>query len=256
MCIRDRYRIINTRRIGSASSYDCSSSIYEETCNTSRKTYTDIDFALRFTQKVNNKDFGIFVAKEADESFTKGRDYIALRSKTKVGTKTFGHFLTHVEDNFLNEGSTVGVFDYSNVKSNKLTLYNDVLASEKDGQTGVGLRSQFVYKPTILSKATGSLLFFEDDFKLNDFGYLKRGDWFHLGVGGDNTLNKFSPESPLNEFEFGMDINYDADTSGNSNPIRISQKNERKIRIFEKDKYYSVDFMNSRVMLQLRFSFF
>ena len=26
---------------------------------------------------------------------------------------------------------------------------------------------------------------------------------------------------------------------------RISQKNERKIRIFEKDKYYSVDFMNS-----------
>jgi len=240
----DRYRIINTRRIGSASSYDCSSSINEEACNTSRKTYTDIDFALRFTQKVNNKDFGIFVAKEADESFTKGRDYIALRSKTKVGTKTFGHFLTHVEDNFLNEGSTVGVFDYSNVKSNKLTLYNDVLASEKDGQTGIGLRSQFVYKPTILSKATGSLLFFEDDFKLNDFGYLKRGDWFHLGVGGDNTLNKFSPESPLNEFEFGMDINYDADTSGNSNPIRISQKNEFTFKDTSKFQF-SWDFKTS-----------
>ena len=28
---------------------------------------------------------------------------------------------------------------------------------------------------------------------------------------------------------------------------RISQKNERKIRIFEKDKYYSVDFMNSTI---------
>ena len=28
---------------------------------------------------------------------------------------------------------------------------------------------------------------------------------------------------------------------------RISQKNERKVRIFEKDKYYSVDFMNSSV---------
>ena len=28
---------------------------------------------------------------------------------------------------------------------------------------------------------------------------------------------------------------------------RISQKNERKIRIFEKDKYYSVDFMNSNI---------
>tara|TARA_B100001175_G_C19466472_1_gene619373 strand:- start:912 stop:1547 length:636 start_codon:yes stop_codon:yes gene_type:complete len=28
---------------------------------------------------------------------------------------------------------------------------------------------------------------------------------------------------------------------------RISQKNERKIRIFEKDKYYSIDFMNSTI---------
>ena len=28
---------------------------------------------------------------------------------------------------------------------------------------------------------------------------------------------------------------------------RISQKNERKIRIFEKDKYYSVDFMNANI---------
>ena len=28
---------------------------------------------------------------------------------------------------------------------------------------------------------------------------------------------------------------------------RISQKNERKLRIFEKDKYYSVDFMNSSI---------
>ena len=28
---------------------------------------------------------------------------------------------------------------------------------------------------------------------------------------------------------------------------RISQKNERKIRVFEKDKYYSVDFMNSNI---------
>ena len=28
---------------------------------------------------------------------------------------------------------------------------------------------------------------------------------------------------------------------------RISQKNERKVRIFEKEKYYSVDFMNSNI---------
>ncbi len=47
----DRYRIINTRRIGAKSSYLCSSSVNEDDCIDSRKNYTDIDYALRYTQK-------------------------------------------------------------------------------------------------------------------------------------------------------------------------------------------------------------
>ena len=45
----DRYRVINTRRIGAASKYDCSSSSSEENCNDAKKSYTDIDFALRLS---------------------------------------------------------------------------------------------------------------------------------------------------------------------------------------------------------------
>ena len=40
-------------------------------------------------------------------------------------------------------------------------------------------------------------------------------------------------------------IEFTDDCVANLTSSRISQKNERKIRIFEKDKYYSVDFMNS-----------
>ena len=40
-------------------------------------------------------------------------------------------------------------------------------------------------------------------------------------------------------------IEFTNDCVANLTSSRISQKNERKIRIFEKDKYYSVDFMNS-----------
>ena len=220
----DRYRVINTRRIGAASTYDCQASPDENRCDDKRKSYTDIDFALRYTQKNDNSNVGIFVAQESDESFTKGKNFYALRSKNKIGTRTIGYFLTHVVDNFTNKKATVNVIDFINVKSNKLTLYTDFLSSEKEGVSGFGLRSQFVYKPTQLSRRSGSILYFEDSFRLNDFGYLKKNDWFHVGLGSDITKVDFNESSSVKERKIGTDFNYDSDTSGNSNPTQLRQE--------------------------------
>lgn len=220
----DRYRVINTRRIGAASTYDCQASYDEDRCDGERKSYTDIDFALRYTQKNDNSNVGIFVAQESDESFTKGKNFYALRSKNKIGTRTIGYFLTHVVDNFTNEKATVNVIDFINVKSDKLTLYTDFLSSEKEGVSGFGLRSQFVYKPTQLSRRSGSILYFEDSFRLNDFGYLKKNDWFHVGLGSDITKVDFNESSSVKERKIGTDFNYDSDTSGNSNPSQLRQE--------------------------------
>ena len=220
----DRYRVINTRRIGAASTYDCQASYDEDRCDGERKSYTDIDFALRYTQKNDNGNVGIFVAQESDESFTKGKNFYALRSKNKIGTRTIGYFLTHVVDNFTNEKATVNVIDFINVKSDKLTLYTDFLSSEKEGVSGFGLRSQFVYKPTQLSRRSGSILYFEDSFRLNDFGYLKKNDWFHVGLGSDITKVDFNESSSVKERKIGTDFNYDSDTSGNSNPTQLRQE--------------------------------
>ena len=222
----DRYRIINTRRIGAKSSYLCSSSLNENDCIDSRKNYTDIDYALRYTQKNENLDFGVFVAKESDERYTNGKDFYAIRSKKKINNRTVGYFLTHVENNFLNESATVNVIDFANVKSNKLTIYNDLISSEREGETGFGYRSQFNYKPTPSSRRSGSLLYFDDSLLLNDFGYLKKNDWFHIGIGSDITLIDFKKLKRVKELELGIDFNYDSDTSGNSNPVTIGQKNE------------------------------
>ena len=220
----DRYRVINTRRIGAASTYDCQASYDEDRCDGEKKSYTDIDFALRYTQKNDNSNVGIFVAQESDESFTKGKNFYALRSKNKIGTRTIGYFLTHVVDNFTNEKATVNVIDFINVKSDKLTLYTDFLSSEKEGVSGFGLRSQFVYKPTQLSRRSGSILYFEDSFRLNDFGYLKKNDWFHVGLGSDITKVDFNESSSVKERKIGTDFNYDSDTSGNSNPTQLRQE--------------------------------
>ena len=220
----DRYKVINTRRIGATSTYDCQASYDEDRCDGERKSYTDIDFALRYTQKNDNSNVGIFVAQESDESFTKGKNFYALRSKNKIGTRTIGYFLTHVVDNFTNEKATVNVIDFINVKSDKLTLYTDFLSSEKEGVSGFGLRSQFVYKPTQLSRRSGSILYFEDSFRLNDFGYLKKNDWFHVGLGSDITKVDFNESSSVKERKIGTDFNYDSDTSGNSNPTQLRQE--------------------------------
>ena len=220
----DRYRVINTRRIGAGSTYDCQTSSDEDRCDGEKKSYTDIDFALRYTQKNDNSNVGIFVAQESDESFTKGKNFYAIRSKNKIGTRTIGYFLTHVVDNFTNEKATVNVIDFINVKSDKLTLYTDFLSSEKEGVSGFGLRSQFVYKPTQLSRRSGSILYFEDSFRLNDFGYLKKNDWFHVGLGSDITKVDFNESSSVKERKIGTDFNYDSDTSGNSNPTQLRQE--------------------------------
>ena len=222
----ERYSVINTRRIGSAPGYNCSSQENESNCNESKKNYSDIDFALRLTQKKNDNEVGFFVAQEKDEAYSIGRDYFALRARTKVNDKTIGYMITQVIDDFNSTTSTVNVFDYIQVKSDKLKLYTDLLVSEKENQSGLGFRTQFVYLPTKFTKTSGSILYFEDDFKLNDFGYLQRNDWVHLGVGADVKKIDFDGSSAIKQVESGIDINYDADTNGNSNPIRIDQRNE------------------------------
>ncbi len=222
----ERYSVINTRRIGSAPGYNCSSEENESNCNESKKNYSDIDFALRLTQKKNDNEVGFFIAQEKDEAYSIGRDYFALRARTKVNDKTIGYMVTQVIDDLNSTTSTVNVFDYIQVKSDKLKLYTDLLVSEKENQSGLGFRTQFVYLPTKFTKTSGSILYFEDDFKLNDFGYLQRNDWVHIGVGADVKKIDFDDSSSIKQVESGIDINYDADTNGNSNPIRIDQRNE------------------------------
>ena len=134
--------------------------------------------------------------------------------------------LTHVDDKFNGTTSTVNVIDYVSVKSEQLTYFTDVLFSEKDNSSKFGYRSQFNYQPSDFSYFSGSVLYFDKGFQLNDFGYLSRSDWIHLGFGGGIKLINFATDSYINQMDVKFDLNYDSDTKGNSNPVKIDQKNE------------------------------
>ena len=233
----DRYAVINTRRIGSAPSYKCSEEENIDECENSKKNYSDIDYALRYSQKTGKTELGFFTARETDESFSVGRNFYALRSRTDLGNKTLGYMLTHVDDSFNNKTASVSVIDYVNVKSDQLTYFTDLLFSEKDDDSRFGYRSQFNYQPSNFSYISGSILYFDENFQLNDFGYLRRADWIHIGLGGGLKQLNFSKESPINQIDINVDFNYDADTNGNSNPIRIDQKNEITFKDTSKLKF-------------------
>ena len=115
----DRYSVINTRRIGSSPSYYCEAEENTDDCNNSKRSFSDIDFALRYTQKIDTLELGVFSAKESDEDYSIGREFTALRSKKKNGNQTFGHMITRVSDEAQNSKSTVNVIDYLNQVSSK-----------------------------------------------------------------------------------------------------------------------------------------
>jgi len=233
----DRYSVINTRRIGSAPSYECSLEENIDECEASKKNYTDIAYAARYSQKIGKTEFGFLSAKENNESFSVGRDFYAIRSRTNFGNQTLGYMITHVDDNFNKSSATVNVLDYVNVKSDQLSYFTDLLISEKNNKSKFGFRSQFNYQPSDFSYFTGSFLYFDKNFQLNDFGYLKKADWIHFGLGGGVKKINFIEESPINQIDMGFDFNYDSDTNGNSNPIRIDQKNEITFKDTSKLKF-------------------
>ena len=221
----DRYSVMNTRRIGSAPSYDCEEENDSVECEDVKKNYSDIDYAIRYTQKKGKTELGFFTAQEHDESFSIGRNFYAIRSRTDFGNKTLGYMMTHVDDDFNNSTATVNVIDYVSVKSDQLTYFTDLLFSEKNDDSKFGYRSQFNFQPSNFSFISGSVLYFDKDFQLNDFGYLRRADWIHVGLGGESKKIDFQENSAIDQFEFGFDLNYDSDTVGNSNPLRFDYKN-------------------------------
>ena len=233
----DRYSVMNTRRIGSAPSYECAQENNIEECENAKKNYSDIDYAIRYTQKSGNTELGFFTAQENNESFSVGKNFYAIRSRTDLGNKTLGYMMTHVDDSFNNTSATVNVIDYVNVKSDQLTYFTDLLFSKKDDDSSFGYRSQFNYQPSNFSSVSGSVLYFDKNFQLNDFGYLRRADWIHVGLGGGYKKIDFAIDSPINQIDMNIDFNYDSDTDGNTNPIRIEQKNEITFKNTSKLKF-------------------
>lgn len=228
---RDKFSVINTRRIGSAPDYDCSRFDDGITCEESKKSYSDLDYAFRITEKRDDLDLGIFMAKESDETYSTGREFTAIRSRKNINDLTFGHVLTHVSNKFLNESSTVNAFDFDKIFSEKIRVTSTVLSSRTNESSGYGLKSSIRYRPNKDQSTNTTFRYFDKGLDLNDFGYLKDSDYFQLSSRSSKQRTNYENNSSLNSSEVSVWWSLSGDTNGNTNPFFINPQ----IEYFYKD---------------------
>jgi hypothetical protein len=213
--VSDRmHRIINTRRIGGRPDYDCS--IYgdlEEYCQENKVETSEIDFALKYTQK-GEVDFGFMSASERDEKFSQGRDFYALRLNTKVNDFKYGYLGTYVDKPVSGENAQVNSLDFMYLPSEVHRMNGNLMHSNANNQDGFGLTMGYSYNPNQDFSSGIGLNFYDDELDLNDMGYLILNDRLMFNGRTQFKKTRFSPGSALRSrlFEVGYGSKFNADT--------------------------------------------
>lgn len=226
---RERLKVMHTRRIGSKPSYNCSESYNEEICNESKQEYSDLDYALRYTQKEGGTEYGFFTAREQDEDFSLGRSYYAARIRKESNNKALGYMLTYTDDPLLNRTAMVNAVDYDNIVNSKLRIYSILLHADAGDDSSVGFKGGMRYKPSKDDNHSLGFHYYGDDLNINDMGYLQRNNW--ISLGGRSSFDRYFNEDSLFEnIEYSVRYGHNADTNGNSNPSYINPKIELTLK--------------------------
>ena len=213
--VSDRmHRIINTRRIGGRPDYDCA--IYgdlEEYCLENKAETSEIDFALKYTQK-GEVDFGFMSASERDEKFSQGRDFYALRLNTKVNDFKYGYLGTYVDKPVSGETAQVNSLDFMYLPSEIHRMNGNLMHSKANNQDGFGLTMGYSYNPNQDFSSGIGINFYDDQLDLNDMGYLILNDRLMFNGRTQFKKTRFSPGSALRSrlFEVGYGSKFNADT--------------------------------------------
>ena len=219
------FYLINTRRIGAAPDYNCSTynSSFQSLCEASKVGINDIDIALRYTQKSESVDFGFLGASEADEEFSLGRDFYSFRFRKNFKNLSLGYLGTHTDRPILDRNADVNSLDFVYRPNDKTRIEGIYITSDveqgiddtkKDGEA---FRFRLTSSPSSNRYYDAFLFFFDEDTDINDMGYQIIDDYFFGGVQNGFKQTNFSDSSVFlsNQFEFGIghEANGDFDKS-------------------------------------------
>ena len=227
------FYIVNTRRIGGAPDYDCSNytTVMEEHCKKSEVGINDIDHAIRYTLQNESFDFGFLGASEADEKFSKGRDFYSFRLRKNFKDLTLGYLGTKTDRPILLRKADVHSFDFTYLPNDKTRIdtiyaFSDVSQNNLLNKKGEIFRFKYVNSPSQRTYYDVFINFFDEASDLNDMGYQRTDDYFFMGAKKGLKTNQFNDSSIFlfNQMEFGLGREANADFNKASDFLYITNK--------------------------------
>ena len=227
------FYIVNTRRIGGAPDYDCSkyTSVVEESCKKSVVGINDIDHAIRYTSQNESLDFGFLGASEADENFSKGRDFYSFRVRKNFKDLTLGYLGTKTDRPILDRKADVHSLDFTYLPNDKTRIdtiyaFSDVSQNNLLNKKGEIFRFKYVNSPSQRTYYDIFINFFDEASDLNDMGYQRTDDYFFMGAKKGLKTNQFNDSSIFlfNQMEFGLGREANADFNKASDFLYITNR--------------------------------
>ena len=227
------FYIVNTRRIGGAPDYDCSkyAPVIEDYCNKSEVGINDIDHAIRYTSQNESLDFGFLGASEADENFSKGRDFYSFRARKNFKDLTLGYLGTKTDRPILERKADVHSFDFTYLPNDKTRIdtiyaFSDISQNTLLNKKGEIFRFKYVNSPSQRTYYDIFINFFDEASDLNDMGYQRTDDYFFMGAKKGLKTNQFNDSSIFlfNQMEFGLGREANADFNKASDFLYITNR--------------------------------
>jgi len=180
---------VNTRRIGGIPD-KCSptNEALKGQCANSLIDSSDIDLALRYTQKSQENEFGFFSAFEANSLHSSGRDYFAGRYRRNISEANgkMGYMVTAVDRPSINREAYVHTLDFDFKPSAPTRVYGWLSQAHiKDNQSDtVGTGARVVVTKGFSDQlfVLGAINYLDEDFNINDMGYIE--EYNKISVGG------------------------------------------------------------------------
>jgi len=201
-------------------------------CEASQEGITDIDYAIRYTQQGESIDFGFLSASEADEQYSQGNDFYAIRARKNSDNYSLGYLGTYTERPVLDREAKVHSIDLTYRPTDKVRVDTVFISSnieqglDETKKSGEAFRFRLTASPRKGRWHDMGIFFFGEELDITDMGYQISNDWLFLGSQNGLKFSDYDESSVFlsNEFEVGYSFESNADLDKSSQSTYLSYK--------------------------------
>ena len=162
---------------------------------------SDIDAALKLSGTQGSLVYGAFVAQEEDYTADVGRLFAATRLSLPFERFRVGHMATWTERPLLRRDALVNAIDYEFRPDDSWRLSGQVIRADIDraeiGTSGYETWLQADLNRYALLKHSLKLLYIDDEFNMNDLGYLERNSLRQAEWESNRSVSSTDPGSRI-----------------------------------------------------------